>query len=282
MTTDSDDTTERLDTPASRDETIAGETVTIETVLRFVFTRLRRNPVLAAPFIVAGLLVSLADWLRKHDPVSFVTPETLGDTFSIQYSMIPMGTARTARNVGALVDLRVPYFVGAAGLELLVWVGLGVAGWLTFSRALGVKRRLDALARYLAVSGLLAALSLVAGSSSVSVDSLPIMALTVFIYAFVSASLFLFPGSLVTGKSIPAGLLESVRASRGNRWTLFGLVVVLGLAYGTLAKVPVAGGFLSTAVVAPVHAVSFAAFLPGDGDATVENTGASGPARRER
>ena len=61
MTTDSDDTTERLDTPASRDETIAGETVTIETVLRFVFTRLRRNPVLAAPFIVAGLLVSLAD-----------------------------------------------------------------------------------------------------------------------------------------------------------------------------------------------------------------------------
>lgn len=258
MTTGSGDGT-TADSRASA--TPSGTPVTVGTVLKTVTSRVRRDPVLVVPFAVAGLLVACADWLRQQDPVPVATPDSFGQTISIQYSIFPRGTARTVRRVDALLDLRPSYFVGAAALELLVLLAVGLAGWLTITRALAVERRLDSLAGYLGFLSVVVVLPRILGSPTVDVDSLLLGVLAFLVAALVLIRLFLFPGLLAAGCRATTALRESVRQSRGSRWALFWLLVVFGLASWGLAQVPIAGGFLSTAVVAPAHAISLAVLI---------------------
>jgi hypothetical protein len=194
------------------------------------------------------------------------TPEWTEKSLSVQYSFFPSGPARTLRELGAFVDLRTLYVLGALTLECAVFVGVGLAGWITIIRVLDDERRLGALGRYLGVFGSIGSIPVLLGPRSVTLDSLPLALLGVVVVSLVSVRLFLLPGFLARGDRVTAALTHSVRASKGAFWPLLSLVIVFGLGYWVLAMVPLVGGFLSTALVAPLHSIALAVFVERRGD----------------
>ncbi|MCU4802598.1 hypothetical protein OB920_19725 [Halobacteria archaeon HArc-gm2] len=230
------------------------------TVLGAVWARVRRDPPLLIPFAVTGLILALADVLRTRDPIPIEPTAALDQTVTVQFSLYPSGTARTARGVGALVDLETPYLLRGVGIELAVPLAVGVAGWLTITRVLDGQRRLDALARYLCLPVVLSVAPRLLGSPTVDVG-LSVGLVVLLAVSFVSVRLFLVPAFLATGLGFGAAIRNSASRSRGQGWTLFGLILVLGIGSWALATVPIAGAFLSTAIVAPVHAVAMAVVL---------------------
>jgi hypothetical protein len=211
--------------------------------------------------VIAGLVVALADAIRAWDPIPVTTPEWTEKSLSVQYSFFPGGPARTIRELGAFVDLRTLYVLGAFALECVVFVGVGLAGWITITRALDDERRLEALGRYLGVFGLIGSLPVLIGPRSVTIDSLPLALLGVVAVSLVSVRFFFVPGFLARGDRATAALTHSVRASKGAFWPLLSLVIVFGIGYWVLAMVPLAGGFLSTAIIAPLHSITLAVFI---------------------
>lgn len=228
------------------------------TLLESAWSHLRRDPLLAVPFAVAGLLLALADELRQRDPIPVRRTEALDQTISVHLPLYPSGTVRTARSLEALVDLRTPYALWAVGLELVVFFAVALAGWVTIRRALGGRPGADSLGRYLLLPFALGLVPRLLGSPTVDVGSLLVGLVLLAAFLFVGVRLFLVPGFLVAGRGFTSAFRESVQRSRGRGWTLFGLVLFLGVASWGLALVPTVGAFLSTAVVAPIHAVSIA------------------------
>ncbi|WP_152041176.1 hypothetical protein [Salinigranum salinum] len=244
----------------------ANRSMSFVRVLKRATTRLRLDPRLGLPFVIAGLVVALADAIRAWDPIPATTPAWTEESLSVQYSFFPSGPARTIRELGAFVDLRTPYLLGALTLECAVFVGVGLAGWITITRALDDERRLGALSRYLGVFGLIGSLPVLISPRSVTLDSLPLALLGVVVVSLVSVRFFFLPGFIARGDRVTAALTHSVRASKGAFWPLLSLVIVFGLGYWVLAMVPLAGGFLSTALIAPLHSISLAVLLERPGD----------------
>lgn len=225
-------------------------------VLTSALRRIRRDPVLAVPFAVVGVLVALSDWLRQHDSIPTAPTDALSQSLSVKYAVFPQGTARTARHVGALVDLETRYLLWAVGLEVLVPLAVGIAGWVTIARALDTSFSPRALSRYLISLAAFVSIPQVLGGFSVDITNFLLGLVLLGIALFVLTRLFLFPALLVTESGFVTALRQSYHRSRGQGMTIAGLIIVIGLAYWGLATVPVAGGFLSTAVVAPIHAVA--------------------------
>ncbi|MFD1589327.1 hypothetical protein ACFR9U_20305 [Halorientalis brevis] len=242
------DARSRQASPATRLSTVG--------VIRAALRRIRRDPVLAVPFAVVGVLVALADWLRQSDPIPVAAPDAFSDSVSLQYSVLPQGTARTVRQVDALIDLTLPYLLWAVGLELVVALAVGLAGWLTISRTLDSRSHPRTLGRYLLALGAIVSLPQLLGVSPVNIDNFLLGLALLAALLFVFVRLFLVPAFLVTGSGFVAALRQSARRSRGHGMTFAGLIIVVGLASWGLATVPIAGGLLSTALVAPVHAVA--------------------------
>lgn len=224
-------------------------------VLRDVVRRLRADPFLAVPFTLAGLVVALADWLRVADPLPASEPVWMSDTASVQYSVFPGGTARTVRELGAFVDLQLPYLFGGLALEAAVALAVGVAGWLTITRCLSTARSARSFLRYVVGLTLVSTLLVLLPTREIELGSLPLALLAVVVLYLVVVRVFLLPGLLATGSGFLPALAESVRLSRGGRAPIFWLALALGVTSWGLATVPTAGGFLSTAVVGTVHAV---------------------------
>ena len=233
-------------------------------VLKSALGCIRRNPVLATPFAVAGVLVALADWLRQYDPIPVASTDALSQSVSLQYAVLPQGTARTVRHVGALADLKTRYLVWAIGLEVLVPLAVGIAGWVTIALALDTHPRLRALRRYLIALALFVSIPQLLGGYSVDINSFLFGLVLLTMALFVLTRLYLFPALLVTGSGFVTALRQSYRRSHGQAMTIAGLIIVIGLAYWGLATVPVAGGFLSTAIVAPIHAVAIVTVFSAD------------------
>ncbi|MFU1783769.1 hypothetical protein ACM16X_20600 [Haloarcula japonica] len=235
-------------------------------VLKSAFGCIRRDPVLAVPFAVVGMLVALVDWLRQHDSVPAVPTDALGQSVSVTYSVFPQGTTRTVRHVGALVDLETRYLLWAVGLEVLVPLAVGIAGWVTITRVLDTHSGPRALSRYIALAAVVSIPKLL-GGFSVDIPGFLFGLLLLAVALFVLTRLFLLPALLVTGSGFVTALRQSYHRARGQGMTIAGLIVLIGLAYWGLATVPVAGGFLSTAVVAPIHAVAIGTvFSTGSGE----------------
>jgi len=219
-----------------------------------IWGRLRRDPRAALPFAVVAVLAVVVDALRRWDPVPFTRPSWFADTLSIQYALFPRPTMRTSRSFAALVDLRLPVFLGAAALELGAVLAVAVAGWLTITRVADAERGVRGLLRYTGcVLALTLAVRLIA-PVDVELGSLPLLLLGLAVGALFALRLFLFPGFLAAGHGVGSALIASVRTSRG-RGSILVLVVVLGVAAGLLARVPVVGSGL-TAAVALAHAVA--------------------------
>ena len=233
----------------------------VRDVLVAVVRRLRATPRLAVPFVLAGAVVGLADWLRLQDPLPAGQPPWMGDVLSVQYALFPAGTARTTRELGAFPDLRLPYLLGGIALEALVVLSVGVAGWLTLTRALSADRTALSFGRYVGGFVAVAALLALVPAGSIEIRSLPLALLALAVAFVLVVRLFLVPGLLASGSGVVAALRESGRRSRGVRVTVGWLAVTFGVASWGLATVPVVGGFLSTAVVGTVQAVAIAVLL---------------------
>nr|WP_252718819.1 hypothetical protein [Haloarcula sp. CBA1122] len=238
-------------------------------VLKSALGRIRRDPVLAVPFAVVGVLVALVDWLRQHDSIPMAPTDALSQSVSVNYAVFPQGTARTARHVGALVDLETRYLLWAVGLEALVPLAVGIAGWVTITRVLDTHSGPRALSRYLIALAAVVSIPQLLGGFSVDITGFLFGLLLLAVALFVLTRLFLLPALLVTGRGFVTALRQSYHRSQGQGMTIGGLIIVIGLAYWGLATVPVAGGFLSTAVVAPIHSVAIG---------TVFSTGSRGTA----
>ncbi|WP_226010150.1 hypothetical protein [Halomicrobium salinisoli] len=244
------DRTESASTPSPR--------ISLGRVVRAAGRHVRRDPALALPFAAVGAIAAIADRLRLLDPIPATTLGPFSGTVSVRYAIVPRGVARTGRHLGAVPSLELPYLAWTVGLEALLVVAVGVAGYVTIARTLGVpvRDRPRSLARYLAfASGLtvsLQALGLVVSDPAGVLVSL----VALLIVLQLDVRLALAPAYLVAGRGIASAVRASVAASRGTGWTLAGLVIAVGLAAWALAHVPVVGSLLSTAVVATIQSVA--------------------------
>ncbi|MFC7138014.1 hypothetical protein ACFQRB_19240 [Halobaculum litoreum] len=237
---------------------------TIVSVLRAVSRRFAADPMLVVPFVVAGVVVGLAETIRRRDPLPSTRPESLAESLQIQVAIVPSGTPTATRHVDALVDLQAPYLVGAVALEAVAGLAVVVAGWATLARALreGGERSAGSFGRYLGLGVLLVVAPTLLDGPDIDVDALLPGLLLLVVSAIVVVRVFLVPGFLLRGEDVPTALRRSIRTGAGNGWSILGLAVVIGTASWGLAKVtgPLGGG-LSTALVGPVHAVTIAVLV---------------------
>jgi len=217
-----------------------------------VLRRIRDDPGLVVPFVVAGVIVAAVDWLRRVDPLPTGDPSWMYDTVSVQYNVFPDGVSRTTRTVGAFVHLELPVLAWGVALEALAVLAVAVAGWYTITRCLTTDR--NSLARYTGWVIVLSALPRFLALEG-SVGLLPLGLVAFVVAAIVVSYLFLLPGFLAAGYRFDHAVRRSGDASIGIRLPFVVTAVILGLGAWTLARVPLAGGFLSTAVVGTTQAV---------------------------
>ena len=98
--------------------------------------RLRRDPVLFVPFVVAGVCLWLLDWIRRHDPLPTIPAEQTDATVTVAYTGYPTGVTETARALSSLIDLKLPYLVWGITLEVVAGFVIVAAGTVTIARAL--------------------------------------------------------------------------------------------------------------------------------------------------
>ncbi|WP_227377306.1 hypothetical protein [Haladaptatus halobius] len=225
-------------------------------ILREAIDRLGRDPELVVPFAVAGVVLSVVGRLRLTDAVPTRVSDGLGETMvRVQFSLYPTGSETTGLPVAALVNLKLPYFLWAVGLELVVFLAVGIAGWFTLARAFEAERTMERLLTYLGFVAVVQAAFRLLGA----VDGLGFVTLVGLLATFVR--LFVAPALVVAGADIRTAVGRSSRLTAGEGVTVFGLVLAVGLSAWILGSIPVVGAFVSSAVVAPIHAVSIVVFL---------------------
>lgn len=257
--------------------------VTWPSVLSASVARLRRDPWLLLPFLVAGALRALVDWLRRRDPIpvrEMPVPTADGLHVHVEYAGYPAGASRTRVTLDALVGLEVEYLAWGIGLQLLVVLAVAVAGALTIARAEDTEPSGAAVGRFLGYVVGFGAAHRVLGSVDLlqGMGPLGVVPLAILLYLYVQ--LFAVPGLLVEGRSVGAAVRESTRRVRGVRWAVAGLVFAIGIGTWLLAAVPHLGAALGTVVVAPLHAVAIVAVVErtaddpgGDRSATADRAG---------
>ncbi|WP_458207824.1 hypothetical protein [Haladaptatus sp. NG-SE-30] len=247
----------------SVDDPHAGAHRTTTGLLREAVGRLGRDPTLLVPFFVAGVVLGIVDWLRRIDPIPTTVSDSLRESgVTVTFLLYPTGTETTGLRLAALVDLKFRYLLWAVGLELLALLAVGIAGWLTFTRAMDAERTMDltrnGLASYLGfivvIQSSFRLLGLFDGLGWVT-----LVVLVGLLAAFVR--LFVAPALVATGVGIRTAVTRSARLTTGEGVTVFGLVLAIGFSAWILGSIPVVGAFVSALLVAPVHAISIVVFL---------------------
>ncbi|SER14150.1 hypothetical protein [Natrinema salaciae] len=234
--------------------------------------RVRREPTLLLPFAVAGVLLTVVDWLRRDDPLPvLVTNGGDAATIRIEFAGYPTGVPATARSLEALIDLRLPYLAWGIGLEIAALLVVATAGCLTIAWSRADERSGDdrderddwyqsltgrRLLSYLGLVALFDAIGRLLGWIGDGGLLLGVVIAVPLFAAFVRW--FLAPAFVVDGAGPVTALRRSTRATRGIGWQVLVLVVLFGLTAGLLGGLPVGGTLLSTALVGSVHAVTIA------------------------
>ncbi|MDQ2050679.1 hypothetical protein RBH26_09280 [Natronolimnohabitans sp. A-GB9] len=234
--------------------------------------RLRRDPSLLVPYLAVGFLFAVLDWVRRRDPLPALEFESLGAnngiSVTVEFVGYPTGVPQTSVLLESFVGLRLGYLAWGIVSYVLPLLAVAGAGAYVLDRAIGVDRRSETdswVGSITPLFGFVLAMDLLQrllGSIEL-LQSLLFGLLALVIYFFVLIRLFAVPGLLVAGYAPGEALRVSNRLTHGRGWRLFGVVLVLGLAAWLLASVPapVVGTVLSTALVAPVHAVAIAVVL---------------------
>lgn len=236
-------------------------------LLSTAIARLRRDPGLCVPFLLAGCCLWLVDWLRFHDPLPASADSGVGNggiSIQLEYVGYPTGVTRTTPSLESLVGLEPAYFLWGLGLYLLPLAAVSAAGAVTMARAMGREADLEgALSLFGYV--LLVDFTLRLLGSIDALQALGLLGLVpIALLLFVSVRLFAVPGSLVAGRSILPALRETNHRTSGHGWRLFGAVLAIAISWWILGALPF-GAFLSTVLVAPVHALAIVHVLEAEG-----------------
>jgi hypothetical protein len=238
-------------------------------LLAVALTVLRHRPSLAVPFCLVGLLAAVGDARRLADSVPTVPQTTAQRGLThvvLQPTPAPVGAVGT--RIPAVLGLRAEPFVGVLAADGLPALAAAVATVLVVARCPGTptddrsfRRSLGVCVPALLVYQLAAFVAFQVLARLWPAGLLSIPAVIVVLYAVVR--LWLVPATVVTVG--PRGAVgRSLALTRGDGWTLFGLVVLVGLGANLLVSVPVflpvdvplpVGTALATAVLGSVHAV---------------------------
>ncbi|WP_135825782.1 hypothetical protein [Halorussus ruber] len=227
--------------------------------------RLAANPAASVALLLAGALVAGADWYLLRSPVPTAGYEGIQDgRVTVAFEFVVSVVSRATVPPSALLHLKSRWLATAVGLELVAFLAVVAASAFALSRLLETRLTLPALARY----GLVAAL-LGVGVGRVDFEGGAVLIGIPLIVAFlvVTVRLVPFPGRLVLGESVGTALRRSWTETRGHGWSLFGVVLVVGLANHLLASAPLAGPVGSGAMAA-VHAGVVAAVIRRTGGET--------------
>ena len=237
------------------DDDAAAEPVTTGSLFAAAAHRLRRDPRVVGAFLVVGVLAAVVDVVRRGDPVptaSFVGVQE--GTVSLRFGLLVDVIFRHPTPVTALPELRPRWFAWTVGLELVRGGALVVASVYAYARLLDETATVGSVARYAVVAF---AFALVGVSADVGlVLGLPLGVLVVYLLVrFAPVS-----GLLATGASIPGAFRAGWRSTGGHGWTLFGVVLVVGLSNHLLGSVPLVGP-VGSSLAAVVHVAVIAVFL---------------------
>lgn len=236
--------------------------------LSVALSRLRDDPVLFAPFLLVGIVLAVVDWLHRRDPIPTLQRTGLGaGGLDIQIAFVgyPTGIGQTRRPLESLIGLEPIYLGWGLALYVLPLIAITVAGAVTMARAMDRPVRFEAVASLFGFVVALDLLQRLFGSIAV-LQEMGVWGFVVLaIYFALFVRLFLVPGLLVAGRPLRPALRESGRFADGRGWSLFALLLAIGLAAWLLSLPPVAGPVLSSALVAPVHAVAIAVGLERSG-----------------
>ncbi|WP_049927615.1 hypothetical protein [Halopiger goleimassiliensis] len=232
------------------------------------FARLREDPLLFVPFVLVGLVLSAVDWLHRRDPIHVVEwgrVETTGLDVRVEFVGYPTGVQQTVRPLESLIGLEQFHLVWGIGLYVLPMAAIAIAGTVTIARSMGQRVSVRAVgslfAFVVAVDLFHRLLGSIDGLQTMGVWGLAPLA----VYFGLLVKLFLVPGLLVDERSIRTALGESARRTAGRGLSVFGLILLLGLGGWLLSAAPLVGTVLSSALVAPVHALVIVAVLEQDG-----------------
>ncbi|ELY24434.1 hypothetical protein C500_18865 [Natrialba magadii ATCC 43099] len=193
--------------------------------------------------------------MRRHDPIPVLEYGGLEQaTIHLEFVGYPTATGQTTLPLEALVGLELPYLVWGGGLYVLSLLAVSAAGVLTFTALLDGEAHFGPLPSYVGlVVGLDLGYRLLSSAEFLqNMGLLGIVPLALALFALVW--LFPAPGLVAAGVSPWNALRWSGAVVRGERWTVLGLVLLLGIGTWLLASVPVVGTFLTGALIAPLHA----------------------------
>ncbi len=220
--------------------------------------RLRARPQVAAWFLLAGSAVTGVDLLRADSPVPAVSgAEDSGLNVRLEFWILVTILRGTGLSPGALVDLQFPWLAVTVGLEVFSLAAIVAASYGGLCALLGEEPSLVAGVRYGAV---LVALSTLVPEVTLGGAGAVLGIILLVVVLSVVVRLVPLPGRLAYGESVRTALGRSWTQSGGHGWSLFGVVLGLGLANSLLASLPLVGPLGSSAVAA-VHAAVVAVFL---------------------
>lgn len=242
-------------TDSAGDEAAAEPAVTTRYLFRAAYDRLRCNPRVIGVFLLVGVLVAIIDVVRRGDPVpaaSFVGVRE--GTISLRFGLLVDVVYRHSTPMSTLVELRPRWLVWTAGLEVLRGGALIVASVYGYAQLLDETATVGAAGRYgfVMVVFALAAIDINTGF----VLGLPLGIVAVYLLVrFAPVS-----GLLAIGASIPTAFRTGWRITGGHGWSLFGVVLVVGLLNHSLASIPLIGP-VGSSLIAAVHVAVIATFL---------------------
>jgi hypothetical protein len=230
---------------------------------------LRRRPALVVPFLLVALVTAAGDLWRLADSVSAVPQTTAQRGFlHIVLQPTPAPVSAVGTRLPAVFGLRTEPLLGVLAADGLPVLAAAVATVVVVTRSPGTPTEDRSLGRLLGVGvpalvayqlATLAAFQVVARVWPPGL--LSYLAIVVVLYVFVR--LWLVPATIVTVG--PRGAVgRSLALTQGHGWTVFGLVLLVGVGANLLVSVPVllpvdvplpVGTALATAVVGAVHAV---------------------------
>ena len=205
-----------------------GRPVTAPALLSGALSRLRARPDVPSILVLAGIVVAGTDWLRARSPVPvteynrFRTGD-LNVAFELLVSVLP----RNVLSPSALLGLQPRWLVVTVGLELFSFVTAVGACAYALATLLDTDLSVGIVARY---GVLLAALRVGAPQITFTGGSILIGLPLLAAVLYVVVSLVPLPGRLVLGESLVTALRRSWGQTGGYGWSLFGVVLLLGLA----------------------------------------------------